>query len=127
MPREDAPVEFDGDLKSRVKAHAEKYGFIINDHYNSKMDWMEQHGGRCFCDPFTERRCPCDSMFEDMKRFGGGCLCSVFMTPERFARFQKSHETPKTVVSEEEKSKRRIRREQKYKESLKQFSKMMKK
>jgi len=112
---------------SRVKLHAEKHGFVINDHYDRKLEWMEQHGGRCFCDPFTERRCPCGSMFDDMERFGGGCLCGVFMTPERYLRFQKSHEKPGKTLSEEEKKERKAKRQKKYRESLKLFGKIIKK
>ena len=92
MPRELAPEEHVPDLEERVRSFAEEKGLVLNENVKNKLDWMKHHGGRCFCDWESERRCPCNHVFEDMDEFKGSCLCNLLMTPEKYRRYIKQKE-----------------------------------
>lgn len=97
-----APQELVVEFKEKVVKCAEENDLDLNPKNMFKVEWMEEHGGRCFCDPFSDRRCPCKNMLEDIKRFNGNCLCAVFMTHERLKELL-SRKPPKQLTDEEKK------------------------
>lgn len=98
-----APQEFSEGFKEKVLKIAEENGLAINPKNMFKVGWMQEHGGRCFCDPFSDRVCPCKNMYEDIQRFKGNCLCGVFVTHEKLKEIM-SRKPPKKLTEEEKKS-----------------------
>jgi len=112
-------------FKERVEAFAKQHDLDINPKNLFKVEWMQTHGGLCFCDPFSDRRCPCSSVFDDIGKFNGYCLCSVFYTHDKFKELQ--NRKPAKKLSPEEKRARKKRSVEKAKESKKLFDRLTKK
>jgi len=93
MPREDAPLE-KVERESKVRAYAKEHGLVVDEHYLFKIRWSEEHGGRCFCDWDSDRRCPCSRVQDDLIRFNGNCMCSVLITPQKLKQKQKQRNRP---------------------------------
>ena len=88
MSRNEVPLKH-VEILPKIKQYAEEHGLVIDFHFMKKIKWMEEHGGVCFCAHKSDRRCPCSHIQADMKRYNGSCLCSVFNTPECYARVLK--------------------------------------
>ena len=49
MPRSEAPYK-EVDVWTRLNEYASEHGLFIDHHLDHKVEWMEKHGGLCFCD-----------------------------------------------------------------------------
>lgn len=78
---------------------------------------METHQGRCFCD-WEKRFCPCEHALEDLKRFGGICLCGVLCTKDKLLYYQTVHETKLLSPEEKKAAKERLKQQQKKNENV---------
>lgn len=87
MPRAEAPLE-KVELQSKLKRYAEEHNLVIDWYHKSKILWSEEHGGRCFCDWDSDRRCPCSHIQEDLVKYNGSCLCSVLATRDKMKRLR---------------------------------------
>jgi hypothetical protein len=111
VPQRDlAPQELLPGLRADLEAFAAKNGLVVNDVADHKIEWVEQHGRRCFCDWSSGRICPCHLALEDIKRLNGTCLCNVLHTPERHQRYLEQRTRVKKVLTEEEKAERKKKR-----------------
>lgn len=64
--------------------HADKHGLILNPkpgYVRNVAKIVATNGGRCPCLPNERLHCPCDEMFEDIRRMGC-CHCAVFRDPK---------------------------------------------
>jgi len=77
------------ELKQKIQEFADKHKLIINPYAETKIEWMEKHGRRCYCEPDGSRICPCKFCLEDIKEFNGSCLCRVFVTEDKMKRIEK--------------------------------------
>jgi len=127
MPREQAPPSPIPDLKDRVYAFAEEHGLIVNEDMLKKLNWMTDHGGRCFCDWESDRRCPCHRVFDDIAYFNGSCMCNLLHTPEKNKRWKqrKARKPEKLTDSEIKTRKEKAKTNKKNAEEI--FNKMIKK
>lgn len=91
--RENAPLE-KVEIKDKVRAFAKEHGLMIDPKFEHKIQWSEEHGGRCYCDWDSDRRCPCSHCMADLKRFNGNCMCSVLITPEKLRQKEKNRNKP---------------------------------
>lgn len=87
MPRSEAPRE-KVRLKRKLRKYAKEHGLLVDYHVNKKVKWMEQHGGRCFCDWDSDRRCPCTHVQDDLVEFNGTCLCGALVTRDKMKRLR---------------------------------------
>jgi len=87
----------DKELRNRIKEYATEHNFVISDFVNKKIKWSETHSGRCFCSPFERVKCPCDNVYEDMKKYNGRCLCRLFWKPEAYEKWLKTKQKQKTL------------------------------
>jgi hypothetical protein len=76
-------------IRPRLERYAKKNGLVIDWYETKKIVWMELHGGICFCDRHSDRRCPCSRVKEDLKKYRGSCSCGVLKTPEKLREAQK--------------------------------------
>lgn len=102
MPREQAPRSPIPDLKDRVYTFAKEHGLIVNEDMLKKLNWMTDHGGRCFCDWESDRRCPCHRVFDDIAYFNGSCMCNLLHTPEKNQRWKKHKARQNKKLTDEE-------------------------
>lgn len=124
LNRDLAPQLHDDDVRLRLLRFADTYDLVLNENVIHKLDWSEEHGGRCFCDWEGRPTCPCPHVFEDMSTYGGSCLCNLLMTPEHYAEYIKRKETPKPKLSKEEKKLRKQRLKERQAEAEKVFKKI---
>lgn len=120
-----APQELVEGFKEKSLKFAEEHGLAVNPKNLFKVEWMQEHGGRCFCDPFSNRICPCKNMNEDIQRFNGNCLCGVFMTYKKLKEIL--GRKPSKQLTEEEKKNLKIRAKLKAEQSKLLFDKIIKK
>ena len=76
-------------MKQKMQGFANKHKLIINPYAETKIEWMEKHGRRCYCEPDGSRICPCKFCLKDIKEFNGCCLCRVFVTEDKMKRIEK--------------------------------------
>ncbi len=93
MSRDEAPLE-KVVILPKLEKYAEEHNLLIDPHYIFKIQWMEEHGGRCFCDWESDRRCPCSHCLDDLIRFNGNCMCSILITPEKLKQKEKQRNRP---------------------------------
>jgi len=109
-------------LRRTLEQYAQEHGLIINEDFAWKIEWMATHQGRCACDP-GNRRCPCEHVFEDLKRFNGRCLCRVFFTPERVEQLKNAKKKLELTPLEKKQRKELTKRKRKQdKESFQKLS-----
>ena len=101
---EKVPCGRDKELRNRIKEYAEEHNFIVSDFVEKKIKWSQCHGGRCFCSPFERVKCPCDNVYEDMKKYNGRCLCRLFWKPDAYDKWMKQKQKQKTFSDVKEKS-----------------------
>lgn len=77
------------EIKANLEQFADDNNLIINPYVESKIEWMELHGGQCYCEPSGERSCPCEHALNDVAQFNGACLCRVLVTQERLEALKK--------------------------------------
>lgn len=77
------------DLRQKMQDFADKHNLIINPYAEVRIEWMEEHGGRCYCGQDDSRICPCNFCLGDIKEFNGCCLCRVFVTKDKMKRIEK--------------------------------------
>lgn len=83
------PPEKKVGMRQKIQEFADKHNLIINPYAEAKIEWMETHGGRCYCEPDGSRICPCNFCLKDIKEFNGCCLCRVFVTDDKLKRIEK--------------------------------------
>ena len=120
MSRNEAP-EKDVEVWPKLLKYAEEHNFVIDYHYKHKVEWMEKHGGVCFCDWQSGRVCPCKNVMSDMNKYNGQCLCGLLCTKERLEQKEKQRKNKKIYVVDKEKNK------QKVKKTISLFNKIFKK
>jgi hypothetical protein len=89
---------------------------FLNPKFDWKIGWMEEHQGRCFCD-WEKRFCPCEHALEDLKRFGGICLCGVLCTKDKLLYYQKVRKTEPASPEEKKAAKERLKLQKKKNET----------
>ena len=96
MRREFYPEKHVPDLREQLIDLVTENGWVINYGMEHKLEYAENHGGRCWCDP-ENRRCPCpmELLQEDFSIFGGTCLCNLIMTEERLEHWHRTKENYK--------------------------------
>lgn len=77
------------EMRQKMQEFASKHNLIINQYAETKIEWMEKHGRRCYCEPDGSRICPCKFCLKDIKEFSGCCLCRVFVTEDKMKRIEK--------------------------------------
>ena len=120
MSREDAP-EKEVDVWSKLIEYAKDHNLVIDYGYTHKVEWMEKHGGLCFCDWKSGRVCPCNNVMSDLNKYNGQCLCGLLCTAERLKQKEKQRKNKKVYVTDKEEYKR------KYEEAKAMFNKILKK
>ena len=83
------------EIRADLKRFAKENNLVLNPYTDHKIEWMEQHGGQCYCEPNGSRHCPCEQSLGDLTQFNGVCLCRVVMTPERLEALIKYKSKPK--------------------------------
>ena len=104
-------------LHQKLEQFAKKNSLLLNPKFDWKISWMETHQGRCFCD-WENRFCPCEHALEDLKRFGGICLCGVLCTKDKLLYYQTAHETKLLSPEEKKAAKERLKQQQKKNENV---------
>lgn len=87
------PQKEDKGLIKRMRKFAKKHRLAIYKwNFERKIDWMVEHGGRCFCACWDRLKCPCKECLKEVKE-EGSCLCSIFVTREWLRRhsIKKAH------------------------------------
>lgn len=102
MPRSEAPYK-EVDVWTRLNAYSLEHGLSIDHHYDHKVEWMEKHGGLCFCDWESGRVCPCENVMSDLNKYNGQCLCGLLCTKERLEQKEKQRKNKKVHVVDKEK------------------------
>jgi hypothetical protein len=119
-----APQGAAQNLRPRLEEFAKNNELFLNPKFRWKIEWMEQHQGRCFCD-WEKRFCPCEHALEDLKRFNGVCLCGVLCTKDKLLYYQTVRRAKPLSPEEKKATKERLRREQKANQEL--FARITKK
>lgn len=116
---EKAPPGKDEQLRDRLKRFAEENNLVISEYVDKKLRFSETHMGVCFCDPLNRLKCPCDNVWDDIKRYNGRCLCRVLWKPDIYYKWkqqkaktkskdkQKKAKPIKKLSAEEKKSARK--------------------
>jgi hypothetical protein len=104
-------------LHQKLEEFALKNGLFLNPKFDWKIEWMEAHQGRCFCD-WEKRLCPCEHALEDLKRFRGICLCGVLCTKEKLVYYQKVRKLNPLTLEEKQANKERLKQQQKKSETV---------
>lgn len=104
-------------LRQRLEEFAKKNEVFLNPKFDWKIEWMEAHQGRCFCD-WEKRSCPCEHALEDLKRFNGICLCGVLCTKDKLLYYQTKRTAKPSSPEEKKAAKERLRRGQKANQEL---------
>lgn len=81
-------------VRPNLKDIIEKYGLVLNPYAEFKLEWMEKHGGQCYCEPDGTRHCPCPFILSDLHKFNGSCLCTLVVTKERLQKIEKYKSKP---------------------------------
>jgi len=96
MPsRELAPKGNVEGLRKKLEDYALEHGLFIHETNAWKIEWMEEHQGRCYCD-WENRFCPCQHIMEDLKTFNGVCHCALLCTKEKHDYYLKKANLFKT-------------------------------
>lgn len=92
--RDGVPIK-SAQIRADLKKFADENKLVLNPYCDHKIEWMEQHGAQCYCEPDGSRHCPCEHSLNDLIQFNGVCLCRVVMTPERLEALKKYKARPK--------------------------------
>ena len=113
---EKVEYKVDKEYINRIETYAKEHGFVINEYAKKKIEWMRTHSGHCFCSPIERTCCPCDNVYEDMKRFSGRCLCRLFWKPDAYDKWMKNKQKQRTLSDVKTKSSLKKTKEEKLKE-----------
>lgn len=122
LNRDLAPKGKVKNLRQKIEAFAKKHNLVINEQNASKIAWMENHKGRCFCD-WQNRECPCDKVMQDLVKFNGRCLCRILFTKEALEK----HQAKKPRISHKKTAAEKAADKQKQKKYMNLFNKLFKK
>lgn len=95
--RESIPERY-VNIRPAINETTVKYRLVLNPYAEFKLEWMEKHGGQCYCEPDGSRHCPCEFILSDLNRFNGSCLCTLFVTPSKMAKIEKYRSKPIKIV-----------------------------